>query len=277
MRYLMSRAKYERCRAELDEADLPWFEATFAAYPDDLSEPEWTVDQDRIAARLAELQYQLPPPPGGPWSPQQEIWTWPKGNGKASAAPPPPWEPIGNGCWTAPAGTPKPGDSWVDVVELMLELQAENDRVEPMRRYLLDNTVTTRIESTVPRLEWDTPKGDPLEAIKSWMRIWRMRDLPPGRRLHAGDAAIAAFTAGVPRAPARPAWQSGSLGSLTGIPIVRDEDLPSNVWQLRDARTGDVLDEGTCGASVEECERVVAEYLDQLAEEAEVPRHLFWD
>lgn len=276
MPYWMSRPNYERCRAEQAEADRPQFEATFAAYPDDLYDEPWHVDQDRIAARLAELQHQEPPAPSGPLFTEVHIWHWPKGNGKASAAPPPPWEPTGPGVWSAPAGTPMPGANWVSVFELLAEIQAE-ERADQMRRYLLDNTVTTRIPAAPPEPRpWGDPDSDPLEDIKSWMRLFPQADPPPpARRLHAGDAAIAAISAAVPSAQPRPAWQSGGLGPLTGIPIVRDQDLPSNAWELRDARTGEVLDEGTCGVSVEECQRVVDEYLDQLAEEAEIPRHLF--
>lgn len=232
------------------------------------------IDQARIAADLAALTAAQLAPPTSRGLPEIHIWHWPRRNGKASAAPPPPWEPIGPGVWIAPYGTPMPEPNWADVTEVVEEFAAA-DTDGAIARYLLQEPGHGQIVSA-PMVA-DPDPGNPLEDLRSWMRLYRDKDLPPARRLEAGDAAIAAINAGTPCASTTPDWrQVTTINDLTGIPIVRAEDLPTNAWRLVDARTGEVVDSGTMGASVEECERIVRQYLEDLAEEAEIPRHLLF-
>lgn len=233
------------------------------------------LDQARIAARLAALQAAVPADPLRPWTDEAYICFWPKGNGKRSAAPPPPWEPIGHGAWIAPYGTPMPQPHWADVFDQVEDFYGE-DETGRAARYLLNNTVD-EIVYDIPAVE-PAAEGSSLEYMKSLMRLRRDKDLPPARRLEVGDAALAAITAGVPCASTDPAgYRVGTINDLTGIPIMRREDLPANAWRLVDARTGAVVDSGTYGASAQELERVIRQYIEDLAEEAEIPRHLLFE
>lgn len=150
---------------------------------------------------------------------------------------------------------------------------AEDVRQQMDRYFLNDLVVGSGIESAAPAP--DPANSSPLEELRSWMRSYRVADLPPPRRLHAGELAIRVITAALPAARQDPGWRPGPLAHWTGIPIVHDERLAANAWQLVDPRTGEVVDSGTCGPSVEECQRVVDQVIDELTEQAQLSRRFF--
>lgn len=130
MKYLISRGDYERVTAGMNPGERAQIDALFERYPevdDDGREVLKRVDQDRVAARFAQLLAVEPPrlrfepgrrrrarliefEDGGDPPETNLVWFAPKGNGKTSGAArlPEPWRELGPGVWVAPVDTPPP-------------------------------------------------------------------------------------------------------------------------------------------------------------------------
>lgn len=228
---------------------------------------------------------------------------------------PAPWKEVGYGVWTAPIGTPEPFaappptveqfNAWMaelpvidadtmrppgwltaaEIEDLLREPDVDAYR-EAWRKYLNEvveaQPAGAGIVTTAPAMATAWTGGNPLEDLRAAMRRINEADLPPARRLEAGWMAVDAIKQHL--GPARPrGWSKdmpgalGSLAWLTGIPIVpKDDELAPNQWRLVDARTGEVLHEGTLGPALEEYHRVAREAADQIADEAGVPRDLLY-
>jgi len=275
MKYLISQGKYDRATAGMSPTERAEVDAAFAVYPDALEdEPDIEVDQDRIAARYAELLREqhrtatVGKPPVGA-----------RRNGKNSWTPPEPFKQLGPGVWTAPAGTPPP---WLNVDDLVEELRVE--QVADERRALLprfvypDPDAASGIIVDVPCAPATAEK--PLESMLASMDRLREMNLPGPRRLEAGAVAVDAIAAAAE--PATRGWSKdvtgaiGSLAYLTSIPIRCRDDLPANKWRLVDTETGDVLCEGTISPELADYVRALKEHAADVANEHQPPKRLVW-
>lgn len=275
MKLLISRGNFERICAGMSPIERARLAEQVQLYPDDLAEPGFVADQERIGAawEKAVRDLVLPAPPPlprlepvlSPW-PEiiDEVHSWRAGDwsfrdvdhtaddGTTLSAGtigtdidmPPPWEELGPGCWVAPAGTPPP---WVNPA---------------------DRTAREFLNDWVP----EQPATNPLEDLRAAQIMLKGKTQRP-RRLEAGQLALAALT--TLAGPKGEGWAPpGALAKLTEVPIVRGPDLPANAWRLVDVCSGDVLLEGTIGPSIDELKTIIDQFLDQVAEEYGIPRDL---
>ncbi len=69
----------------------------------------------------------------------------------------------------------------------------------------------------------------------------------------------------------------GNYARITaGMSPAEREQLDALVWRLVDADTGEVVDEGTLGPDLAEYIRVAQEAVDELVDDAGVPRDLLY-
>ncbi len=285
MKLLISRGNFERVCAGLSPIERERLAEQVQLYPDGDPPRVFVADQERIGNTLGDLMrteeagYAAQAAAAGErWRARWETVMRPlptvidethvfrdwelegfrdlgaTDEGELGAAPsdaadmtlPAPWEQISPGCWVAPVGTPPP---WAD--------QIVNDAVA---------TAST---------DWDDPdaQAPPVTAETVRKAIDRADHLGPPRQLKAGDLALTALR--LLAAPEREGWPPpGVLAKMTGVPIVRDDALPSNGWQLVNPVSGDVLLQGAIGPSVEELTAVIDKAVEDLAEEYGIPRHL---
>lgn len=189
--------------------------------------------------------------------------------GPADKQLPEPWVALAPGVWSAPAGTVPPGadeeeQAWVN--DMAQEFGAAADRHREGRRYFL-NALTTAQDT------------DPVEDMRAWMN--RYEELVGRRvtRIEAGRDAYAAIQAAAEPKPQR-GWPKdnlsavGTLAGLTSVPVTARDDLPPTRWRAVDGRTGEVIDEGTAGNTVDDYQRVVDDALDEFAARIGMPRNL---
>lgn len=310
MTYLISRANYERCTEGMTDTQRADFDRDFMRYPERLDSPDGRIDVDRVADAYATLRARemgMPPQltfeavrervPFARWglttttAPYETAW-WhcPKGNGKSSWRPPAPWEEIGDGVYAAPTGTPMPFFTPDPGPAPTIEEQAEQQQRWPYGpgHRLLDDLIPAGdlngrwLPDETPHRyflnQWveAPPPADPLADLLAWMRRYTLRAARPPRakRIACGKVVIGALRL-VGRSATLAA--AGSAIDLAGIPVVPDPDLPEDVWQLVDAETNEVLDEGHVGSHLVELMRVMRETIDDLADRTGVPRDLFYD
>lgn len=287
MKFLISRGNYARVTAGMTDAERAQVDAMFEQYPADLYEdaPVIQVDQSRVGQRFVELQEQARQRDAA------ALLAF-----AAAQALPPPWKEYGPGVWTAPPGTPAPFvsgepptveefntwtaampvpdlDQWIPVEDLVGEMYATEDRELDRWRLLLNNLVEgvpagAGIVTSVP------PPGlsasaSPLEDVLTWMQRIKEMGLPKARRLEGGDIALAAIAAVLPPSrPKGPAWASGAIGALTGIPIVANADLGPHDWRLVDVESGEVVDEGTIAPELADTVKTARAVLEATAKQA---------
>lgn len=276
MKLLISRGVFERLCAGQSPVVRAELAELVTLYPDDQPPPElFDVDDERIGAAFEKLirDQVLPAPPPLPFL-EPKLSPWPivideaydfneQGQpssisvhdpeavdfGRATDAGitlPPPWEKLGPGVWSAPAGTPPPwlGQACADSLGAIV-----NDWQPP------------------------APSPDPLGDLRAAMDKMKTLPRPRPRRLEAGDLALIALT--TVEGPAHQGWMPpGTVAALAQVPIVRNGTLPAHAWRLVDPDTDEVLLEGTIGATIEQLQAVVDEAVDQLAEEYGIPRNL---
>jgi hypothetical protein len=284
MKIWISRGNFERLAAGLSPVEKAQLREQVNLYPDKI-EPEWHIDQDRVAADLAELAAagtRIPPypPPVWRWWPgsrKMGLRTWtvteddepPRTfelvDGEDTGVDlPDPWVKLGPGAWIAPADTPPPP---LGVQEVLAEFEEWPDT----GRYFLNGIVTTA-----------EPNPEPpclVSDVNNAMRYLVEHPPPPARRVEAGELALAAIAA-MPSSAAGRGWPkdptnlAAGLVHLIGLPIVCNDDLPANVWQVVDATTGEVLSETTISPTLEEYLRVARDAVDDLADKAGIPPFL---
>jgi hypothetical protein len=234
-----------------------------------------SADQDRITARYAELERDLREQPRLPAAGDPVVdevdWTRPEVPAAHHVDADDGWF-----TWTAPEQRGETGfgpAGWMRLADLEDATRASQEaRAQAWERIIR----LVVVDQEVPSPE---APGDALTAMRLWMDKYQQADLPGPRRLEAGETAVAAIRATATQAPAATSWPGDEAGNLahlmTGIPIVpNDEDLEPGQWRLLDTQTGEVLHEGTIRPDLAEYVRVAKEAVEQLADEAEMPRNL---
>lgn len=301
MKLLISRGRFQRLTVGLSPVAVAELAEMVELYPDDL-DVDWHVDQGRIGERYEQL---LREPPPSPWRDREPVERWwsaepaakpwiyrelweqcaepgpqkwhyePPADQEAGPELAPPWRELGPGVWWAPEGTPPPtferhvpqqthpDDMWLGVNDLVDDLVVKQDH--PDRYFLNDWTPSEPAKLTV-------------EVLTAYTRQLMEADLPGPRRLEAGWRAVIALA--LAARPRRRGWAkdvvsaTADLVALAGIPIVRNPNLPGDQWRLLDAKTEDVLHEGTISPSLADHLRVVEDCVDRMADEFDVPRDL---
>ncbi len=263
----MSRVRFESLCRGLSPVEQEELATCVDLYPDDIYEPPWLIDQDRIGAEFERLraEQQARAAAATSWAWAGWLWSWPRNNGKTALARslPPEWKPAGHGVWVAPAGTAPP---WLSGGDLAYEEFLEP--AEWARRHFLNDVVVAK------------PTPDELDAAETVHQMMALyARLKPGivRQLRAGPRAMDAIARRFSQAEAAPGDASvvEPIGELGGISVVVDPDLAVNAWQLVDPVTGKVLFEGVIGSTVDDYVEAVRDCIDDLAERSGLPPKFF--
>ena len=233
MRIFISGAKYALLTAGLTDDERQEFDQTVFVYPDPWPD-QIVVDQDRLAARFAELLARETRP-ALPW----------------------PWREVGYGWWLAPADTPPPAPNdwsrqWIDP-DVLLNNVTPKDFYErwEARRARTGREAAPDPEYPAHRIEAGQYAA---AALLTALPVARTNAHRRGWSKHLGGAVAA-------------------LAKLTGIRIILDTEMPPDVWRLVDRTSRDVLYQGHLGTAADH-ERVIREANAQMAELLDIPLHL---
>lgn len=188
MKYLISRGKYARITAGMSPADRAELDEIVELYPDEVEPPPVVADQDRIAARFAELLEQpppvLPPPPVPPptpaswaafagWDTTYVAYDEMRRPGSVRWAVADPWEEVGPGVWVAPLA---PDPAWIRLSDLEDQIlaaqEAAGQRWEQIMRLIqIEPDGPPGIVTTVA----PTPAApdNALDSIRLWLNDYK--------------------------------------------------------------------------------------------------------
>jgi hypothetical protein len=279
MKFLISRGNYQRLTAGMTAAERADIDAMFDLYPD-RDQPDWHVDQGRIAARFAELRAEGEPQPEVDErclvAPRRRRSSWPTAIVDDPLAVEPPAAarpaPLEGEVWVAPLGVPLTTELLDPISDFWAWPEDLADHLAEPRGWML-------LGSYGRLNQWSEPTAETvMDSIRAFNEILDQTELPGPRRLLAGATALAAISAAA--TPHRHGWAkdsastAGNVARLAGVPIVEDPDLPPNAWRLVDPDSGTVLFEGTVNPDLDDYLAAHRQAVDEMAEEFDVPRWL---